>query len=136
MAEAQARPRPDARSRNRARNRDRDPVAAAGLDQRWPAARIEHWPLKKLLPYAKNPRTHSKTQVGQIAKAITEYGWTAPVLVDEAGGVLAGHGRILAAVELKLETIPTMVARGWTEAQKKAYRIWDNQSVLLGDWDN
>ena len=61
------------------------------------ADRIELWPIEKLLPYERNPRTHSDEQVDQIAASMVEFGWTNPVLVDEQGGILAGHGRLLAA---------------------------------------
>lgn len=101
----------------------------------WPAEAVELRPVKSLLPYARNARTHSPEQVSQIAAAIEEYGFTVPLLVDEASEIIAGHGRLLAAVELGLARIPVMVARGWTPAQKRAYRIWDNQSGLLSEWD-
>ena len=136
MGEVQARTKRTGSKRGSARPGGGSGLGAVAVrTPKWAADKIESWPLKKLLPYAKNPRTHSAKQVDQIVRAINEYGWTNPVLVDEKGSVLAGHGRILAAQELHLETIPTMVARGWTDAQKRAYRIWDNQSVLLGDWD-
>ena len=67
------------------------------------ADRIELWPIEKLRPYERNPRTHSEAQVDQIAASMVEFGWTNPVLVDEQGGVLAGHGRLLAARQLGLD---------------------------------
>jgi ParB-like chromosome segregation protein Spo0J len=101
----------------------------------WPADRVERWPIERLIPYARNARTHSDAQVAQLAASIREWGWTVPVLVDEDGSLIAGHGRILAGYLLKLKTAPTMVARGWTEAQIKAYRIADNQIALNAGWD-
>jgi hypothetical protein len=101
----------------------------------WPADKVERWPIAKLLPYARNARTHSEGQIAQIAASICEYGWTVPALVNEAGTLIAGHGRVLAARQLGLEEIPTMVAIGWTEAQVKAYRIADNKLGLNSDWD-
>jgi ParB-like chromosome segregation protein Spo0J len=101
----------------------------------WPADKVKRWPIAKLLPYVRNARTHSEGQIAQIAASIREYGWTVPALVDEAGTLIAGHGRILAARQLGLDQIPTMVAVGWTEAQVKAYRIADNKLGLNSDWD-
>jgi len=87
------------------------------------------------MPYARNARTHSDAQIGQIAASIREWGWTIPILVDEAGMIIAGHGRVLAAGRLGLGDVPVMVARGWTEAQKRAYLIADNKLALNADWD-
>lgn len=91
----------------------------------WPADRVERRLVSSLVPYARNARTHSDAQVAQIAASIREWGWTMPVLVDEDGGVIAGHGRILAAQKLGLADVPTMVARGWSEAQRRAYVLVD-----------
>jgi ParB-like chromosome segregation protein Spo0J len=101
----------------------------------WPADKVERWPVAKLLPYARNARTHSAAQVAQIAASIQEYGWTIPVLVDTKGVLIAGHGRVLAAQTLGLEEAPTMVARGWSAEQIKTYRIADNQIGLVAGWD-
>src|SRR6185437_12741353 len=96
---------------------------------------IEQWSIERLIPYARNARTHSDAQVAQIAGSIREWGWTTPVLVDESGMLIAGHGRVLAARQLGLTEIPVMVARGWTEAQKRAYVIADNKLALNAGWD-
>jgi DNA modification methylase len=88
-----------------------------------------------LVPYARNARTHSDEQVAQIAASIREWGWTVPVLVDEAGSIIAGHGRILAARKLGLAEVPVMVAAGWSEAQKRAYVLADNKLALNAGWD-
>jgi ParB-like nuclease domain len=80
-------------------------------------------PLTKLIPYARNARTHSAEQIAQIAASIREFGFTVPVLVDEAGTLIAGHGRVLGAQQLGITDVPTMVARGWTHAQIQAYRL-------------
>ena len=103
--------------------------------QDWPAQSSELWPIEKITPYARNSRTHSDEQVAQIAASIREWGWTNPILVDEDGGLIAGHGRLLAARKLGLSQIPTMVAKGWSEAQKKAYVIADNKLALNAGWD-
>lgn len=101
----------------------------------WPADHVERWAVERLTPYARNARTHSDAQVAQIAASITEWGWTVPVLVDEAGGLIAGHGRVLAAQRLGLAEVPVMVARGWTEPQKRAYVLADNKLALNAGWD-
>lgn len=105
------------------------------MDQDWPAQSSELWPIENITPYARNSRTHSDEQVAQIAASIREWGWTNPILVDEDGGLIAGHGRLLAARKLGLSQIPTMVAKGWSEAQKKAYVIADNKLALNAGWD-
>lgn len=105
------------------------------MKKSWPAEKIEMRQLDKLIPYARNSRTHSDTQVAQIAASIKEWGWTTPILVDEEGTIIAGHGRTLAARKLGLAEVPVMVARGWSEAQKKAYVIADNQLAMNAGWD-
>jgi len=106
------------------------------MDRKDPAANVEYWAIERLVPYAKNSRTHSDAQVAQIAASIKEWGFTNPVLVDEHGGIIAGHGRVQAARKLCLETIPVVVARGWSEAQKRAYVIADNKLALNAGWDD
>lgn len=101
----------------------------------WPADKVERRPIDALIPYANNARTHSDEQVAQIAASMKEWGWTNPVLVDEAGMIIAGHGRVLAARKLGLDEVPVMVADGWTDAQKKAYVLADNQLALNAGWD-
>ena len=101
----------------------------------WPADKVERRPVADLIPYARNARTHSDAQVAQIAASVNEWGWTTPVLVDEAGSIIAGHGRVLAARKLGLTDVPVMVATGWSEAQKKAYVLADNQLALNAGWD-
>ena len=103
--------------------------------QSWPADQVERWPVDKLVPYARNSRTHSDTQVAQIAASIKEWGWTTPVLVSEDGTLIAGHGRVMAARKLGLQEVPVMIARGWTEAQRRAYVLADNQLALNAGWD-
>ena len=92
-------------------------------------------PLADLIPYIGNARTHSDTQVAQIAASIQEFGFTNPVLVDGKDGIIAGHGRVLAARKLKLESVPCVVLSGLTDAQKKAYILADNQLALNSGWD-
>jgi len=101
-----------------------------------PAEKIEKWAIEKLIPYARNARTHSDEQVGQIAASIREWGWTTPVLVDEDGGIIAGHGRTMAAKRLGMLEVPVMVARGWSDAKKRAYVLADNKLALNAGWDD
>jgi ParB-like chromosome segregation protein Spo0J len=100
------------------------------------AKRNEIWHIDKLIPFAKNSRTHSDEQVAQIAASIKEWGWTTPVLIDPDGMIVAGHGRILAARKLGITDIPVVVADGWTDAQKRAYVIADNKLALNAGWDD
>lgn len=101
----------------------------------WPADTVERRSVASLVPYARNARTHSLEQIDQIAASIREWGWTVPVLVDEQGGIIAGHGRVLAAQKLGLADVPAMTAAGWTEAQKRAYVLADNKLTLNSGWD-
>ena len=103
---------------------------------KWPSDKIERKSTDKLIPYARNSRTHSEEQIAQIAASIKEWGFTTPILVDEDNEIIAGHGRLLAAQKLNIKEVPVMVAEGWTEAQKKAYVIADNQLALNAGWDN
>ena len=103
--------------------------------QLWPADQVERRPVHALIPYARNARTHSDGQVAQIVASIREFGFTSPVLVDEQGGIIAGHGRVLAARKLGLPDVPVMVARGWSEAQRRAYVLADNKLALNAGWD-
>jgi len=93
-------------------------------------------PIDDLKPYANNPRTHSKRQIEQIAESIKAFGWTNPVLIDDAGGVIAGHGRIEAAKLLGLDAVPTLCLSAMSEAQKRAYIIADNKLAENAGWDD
>jgi DNA modification methylase len=92
-------------------------------------------PLGELIPYARNPRTHSDAQVAQIAASMVEFGWTSPLLVDGENGIIAGHGRVLAARKLGLERVPVIELAHMSEAQKRAYVLADNQLALNASWD-
>jgi DNA modification methylase len=96
---------------------------------------VEHWPLDRLRPYARNARTHNDDQVAQIAASIVEFGWTNPILVDAEGGIVAGHGRLLAARKLGLDTVPVVVLDYLTPAQRRAYVIADNKLALNAGWN-
>ena len=108
---------------------------AVKKDAEWPADKVERRKVSDLVPYANNSRTHSDAQVAQIAASIKEWGWTMPILIDAHGGIIAGHGRVMAAQKLGISEAPCMVADGWTEAQRKAYVIADNQLALNAGWD-
>jgi hypothetical protein len=99
------------------------------------AHRIEHWPLDKLLPYARNPRTHSDAQVAQIAASIAAFGFNNPILVDTNSGIIAGHGRLLAARKLRLKEVPIVVLDHLSDSHKRAYILADNQLALNASWD-
>ena len=91
--------------------------------------------ITSLIPYAKNSRTHSDAQVAQIAASIKEFGWTNPILVDGDKGIIAGHGRLMAARKLGLDQVPVIELKDMTPSQKKAYIIADNQLALNSGWD-
>jgi ParB-like chromosome segregation protein Spo0J len=101
-----------------------------------PADRVEQWAIERLTPYARNARTHSDAQVAQLAASIREWGWTTPILVSPDGGVIAGHGRLLAARQLGMVNVPVIVAEGWSEAKTRAYVLADNQLALQAGWDS
>lgn len=92
--------------------------------------------VSKLIPYARNARTHSDEQVTQIAASIKEWGWTTPILVDENMQIIAGHGRLAAAKKLGINEVPVIAALDWTDAQKKAYVLADNKLALNAGWDD
>jgi ParB-like chromosome segregation protein Spo0J len=96
---------------------------------------VEHRDITTLVPYARNARLHDDAHVAQIAASIREWGWTIPVLIDEHDGIVAGHGRVLAAHKLGITSVPVLVARGWTEEKKRAYILADNKLALNAKWD-
>lgn len=97
--------------------------------------KYEKHDIKDFIPYINNSRTHSDEQIAQIASSIKEFGFTNPILIDEQCGIIAGHGRVLAAKKLSIDKLPCIVLKGLTEAQKKAYIIADNQLPLNAGWD-
>jgi ParB-like chromosome segregation protein Spo0J len=99
------------------------------------ARRIEIWPVDRLVPYARNPRTYSPEQVAQIAASIAEFGFNAPILVDSNAGIVAGHGRLLAARKLGLPEVPVVVLDHLTDTQRRAYIIADNKLSENAGWD-
>ena len=97
--------------------------------------KIEHLAIDALIPYARNARTHSDEQILQIAGSIREFGFTNPVLIDGDGGIIAGHGRVMAARKLGLADVPCIRLAHLTDAQKRAYIIADNKLALNAGWD-
>lgn len=100
-----------------------------------PAEHTENRPLSQIFPYANNAREHSKKQVELLAKLMAKYGIDQPIVVDENGVILKGHGRRLAAIKLGLTHFPVVVHQGLSEADKRGLRIADNQSALISKWD-
>ena len=97
---------------------------------------IEQVSVDALIPYARNSRTHSDAQVAQIAASIREFGFTNPVLIDADGGIIAGHGRVLAARKLGMDSVPCIELSHLTPTQKQAYIIADNKLALNAGWDD
>jgi DNA modification methylase len=96
---------------------------------------IEYREAASLAPYAHNPRTHSERQVSEIAASMRAFGWTNPILVDEEGGIIAGHGRLLAAQQLGMSEVPVIELRGLSGEQKRALVLADNKLALNAGWD-
>jgi ParB-like chromosome segregation protein Spo0J len=100
------------------------------------AQRIDHRKLAELTPYPRNPRRHSDAQVAAIAGSIAAFGFNAPILVDSKSGILAGHGRCLAALKLGLDTVPVVVLDHLSETEKRAYLLADNKLAELSSFDD
>lgn len=98
--------------------------------------KIQYKPIQDLIPYARNSRTHDDAQVAQIAASIKEFGWTNPVLLDGENGIIAGHGRVMAASKLGETEVPTIELSHMDDNQKRAYIIADNKLALNAGWDN
>jgi ParB-like chromosome segregation protein Spo0J len=110
-------------------------MSAAAI-KNWPADKIERWPISKLIPDARNARTHNKAQLEQLRASFRRFGWTMPCLVREDGRLIAGHGRVEAAHLEGLTEVPVIVARGWNEEQCRAYSLADNRIPLNAGWDD
>ena len=96
---------------------------------------VELWPIDRLIPYARNSRTHSDEQVAQVAASIVEFGWTNPILVGADGVIIAGHARLLAARKLGMAEVPVIVLDHLTESQRRACVLADNKLALNAGWD-
>ena len=99
------------------------------------AKNIQLWPVERLQPYEKNARTHDDAQVAKLAASMTEFGFTNPILVDSKDGIIAGHGRLMAAKSLGMVDVPVIVLDHLTDAQRRAYILADNRLALDAGWD-
>jgi hypothetical protein len=109
---------------------------ALALPDWWPASEIVALAVSDLIPYAKNARRYTDLDIEEVAASMKHFGWTMPVLIDEDRVLIAGHRRVLAAERLRIETAPGIVAKGWSESMKNAYRIADNKFTIAGEWDD
>ena len=100
------------------------------------STKIQQWPIERLIPYARNARTHSAEQVAQVAASMREFGFTNPILIDGDSGVIAGHARLQAARKLGLTEVPVIVLDHLTATQKRAYILVDNRLALNAGWDD
>jgi len=97
---------------------------------------VEYKQTSNVFGYVNNSRTHSSEQISQIAASIKEFGFTNPLLIDESGGIIAGHGRLSAAKKLNMDEVPTITLTGLNDTQRKAYVIADNKLALNAGWDD
>src|SRR3990167_811167 len=104
--------------------------------KRNPADAMQQWPVDKLQAFPRNSRVHTPAQISQIAASIMEFGFAVPVLAQADGTIIAGHARVLAARQIGIESVPVMVADGWSDAQVRAYVIADNKLALNSAWDD
>jgi len=102
---------------------------------RWPASKIEMWQIADLIPYARNARTHPQEQIDQIAASMSRFGFTMPMLVAEDGTIIAGHGRLMAASQIGMAEVPVMIARGWSDEDRRIYTLADNRLAETSEWD-
>lgn len=109
---------------------------ALTVPEHWPASSIEMRPVNSLIPYARNARQHDAAQVDALASSIREFGFTMPILIDEGGEIIAGHGRVMAARKLEMANVPCMMVRGWTDAKRAAYVLADNRLAEQATWDD
>jgi ParB-like chromosome segregation protein Spo0J len=117
-----------------ARPKSKPPVA---IDpSTWPASKVEMWDIEKIREYPTNPNRHSKEQIGLLARSMLDDGVTTPILVDEKGEIIYGHGRKRAALKNGFAQYPVVIARGWTEERKRSVRIKDNQLSKLSSFDD
>jgi hypothetical protein len=117
-------------------SKDGNSIARSMANRSADTMKIVQKPVDTLIPYINNSRIHSDSQVAQIAASIKEFGWTNPILIDGENGIIAGHGRLMAARKLGYTEVPTIELKDLTETQRKAYIIADNKLALNADWDN
>ncbi|OUV76663.1 MAG: hypothetical protein CBC83_00150 [Flavobacteriales bacterium TMED123] len=107
-----------------------------GFGLKWSAKEIQEVSVETLIPYDRNPRIHSEEQIESLANSIRQWGFTIPILVDEKFLVIAGHGRLFAAQKVGLDSVPVIMAQGWSDEEKKAYTIADNKLAENSKWDD
>lgn len=112
------------------------PARAPKKFANFPALKTKLWPITKIKPYGRNARTHPPAQIELLAELFERYGVDQPIVVDESGVILKGHGRRLAALKVGLDSYPVVERRGLSDAEKTAMRIEDNQVALLSGWDH
>ena len=105
------------------------------MDLVFAPSQIETWPIDRLRPYARNAKIHGTDQVAKIAASMAKFGWTVPCLVADDGELIAGHGRVLAAIRLGLTEVPVIRLGHLDEADRRAYRIADNQTASIAEWN-
>ena len=110
-------------------------IKQAGANKKFISSKIEHWSIDRLVPYHRNARQHSAEQIAQIAASMEEFGFTNPILVDSAAGIVAGHARLEAARRLSLPQVPVIVLDHLTDAQKRAYILADNKLAENATWN-
>jgi ParB-like chromosome segregation protein Spo0J len=132
MNEPAATPAPPRLRRAPAPRAARQVAATGGITLPGP---IEYWPIDRLKPHPNDPRIHTPQQINRIAASILEFGFTAPILVDEKGAIIAGRGRLAAARKLALERLPVVQLKHLSETQRRAYRLADNKLALEAEWD-
>lgn len=109
--------------------------SASAPTPNWPAFEVERWDIGRLRRNPRNAKKHPKAQIEQLRQLMRDYGWTSPVLVREDGQLIAGHGRLEAALAEGYTEAPVIVARGWTVEQCRLYAIADNRVTERGKWD-
>ena len=110
-------------------------MSNSDTEKQQPAQNVVMRALDTLKPYLANARTHPEKQIARLADGIKTFGWTVPCVIAKDGELLAGHGRLMAAERLGLAEVPCVVVDGWSEAQRKAYRIAENRVAEMSDWD-
>lgn len=101
----------------------------------WPAYNLQRRKVSELIPYEGNAKKHPEKQINELMAMIKKRGFTAPLLITDKNGVIAGHGRLIAAKRLGHEEVPVIVAEGWTDEEVRAYVLWDNKISEGGEWD-
>src|SRR6202011_1350718 len=119
----------------RSRSTDRQVTDTSGSPPRFRELAVQIWPIDKLIPYARNARTHSDEQIAQVAASIAEFGWTNPILVGADCVIIAGHARLSAARKLRMTEVPVIVLDYLSPTQRRALILADNQLALNAGWD-